>query len=168
MNVDIGRNDIMIRNLYQYDYGQQMDFTGGNVADGTEVHYFQGEYGCRTVVKDNAVQIPDYLFVSTKTILAYLYVSDEESGETIKKFTLLLLPREKPPDYIDPSKPEDYSRLLPLGWGENEYLTVKDGQFVWVDLDEEYARDEELAQVAQTIPQFATMKEIEDILNKED
>lgn len=168
MIVDIGESDVVVTNLYQYDYGQSMDFSGGQIIDGTEVHFFQGEYGCRTEIKGGSAPIPDYLLMSAKKILAYLYVSDELTGKTIKRLTLLPLPREKPLDYIEPPKPEDYSRLLPVGGEENEFLTIKNGEPVWMDLDKEYARDDELAKVAQAIPEFATMKEIEEILNMED
>ena len=168
MIVDIGKSDVVVTNLYQYDYGQSMDFSGGQIIDGTEVHFFQGEYGCRTEVKGNSAPIPDYQLMNSKKILAYLYVADELIGKTIKRLTLLPLPREKPPDYLEPSRPEDYSRLLPVGGDENEVLTIKNGEPVWLDLYKEYASDEELAQVAQAIPEFATMREIEEILYMEE
>ena len=31
MIVDIGKSDVVVTNLYQYDYGQSMDFSGGQM-----------------------------------------------------------------------------------------------------------------------------------------
>lgn len=168
MIVDISREEVVVTNLYQYDYGQKMEFAGEVVPDGVQVHFFQNEHECRTEVKNGAASIPDYLLMSAKTILAFLYIADIDKGKTIKKLTLLVLPRERPPDYVDPTRPADYSRLLPIGGKEGQIIGIIGGQPVWLDLNDKYATDDELMHVAQTVPQFASMREIEDMLNKED
>lgn len=163
MIIDSSRDDIIVTNLYQYDYGQVLSFCGTEIADGTQVHFFQNEHECRTEIKNNTAEIPDYLLMNAKTILAYLYVTDIEKGKTIKKLTLLVMPRERPPDYIDPSEPADYSRLLPVGGdvGDSLYRTA-DG-YEWKRNDEVYVTDEELQNVTEKLPVAMTVQEVLDI-----
>lgn len=163
MIVNIEKSDVVVTGLYQYDYGQSLDFSGCQVADRTEVHFFQGEYGCRTETKNNSASIPDYLLMSSRMILAYLYIADEKKGKTIKRLTILVLPRDRPPDYIDPSKPEDYSRLLPVGGevGDSLYRTA-DG-YEWKKNDEVYVTDEELQKVTESLPVAMTVQEVFEI-----
>lgn len=160
MIVDISKGDAVVTELYQYDYGQTIEFVGKSILDGTEVHFFQGENGCRSEVKEQQAEIPDYLLSNSRTVLAYLYVSDVNSGETIQKLTLMILPREKPPDYIDPTKPVDYSRLLPVG-GEIGELLIRTGDgYAWKNFDKEFVTDEELRKVSEGIPVAMTVQEI--------
>lgn len=168
MIVDISKDNIVVTGFYQYDYGQFMELKGGIVPDGTEVHYFQGEYCCREAVTQQNVKIPDYLFSLDKNILAYMYIVDENKGKTIKRFTILNYPRKRPPDYIDPSKPADYSRLLPVGGEVGDSLIRTEDGYEWKNYDSIFATDKELAEIAAMIPQFASFKEIEEMLNKED
>lgn len=160
MIVNIEKADVIVTGLYQYDYGQSMEFSGCQVVDGTEVHFFQGEYGCRTEVKENRTEIPDYLLSNSKTILVYLYVVNDTSGETIKKITMLILPREKPPDYVDPAVPADYSRLLPLGGDIGDFLVKTEDGYAWKNFDDSFCTDEELRKVSERIPVAMTVDEI--------
>lgn len=168
MIVDISKDNIVVSDLYQYDYGQIMEFTGCMVRDGTEVHFFQGEYSCCEAVTQQTVKIPDYLLRLDKPILAYMYVMNANEGKTIKRFTILTYPRKRPSGYIDPSKPADYSRLLPIGGEVGDSLIRTADGYEWKNYDDVFATDKELASVAATVPQFASMQEIEDILYKED
>lgn len=163
MIVNISKDNIVVTGLYQYDYGQFLEFTGASVQDGTEAHFFQGQYSCRSEVRNGRLEVPNYLLSLDRTILAYLYVTDEKHGETIKRMTILIYPREKPPDYIDPNKPEDYSRLLPVG-GEigNTIIRTADG-YAWKNLDDGFATDEELRKISESIPVAMTVQEIIDI-----
>lgn len=167
MIVDIRKDSIVVTGFYQYDYGQSMEFAGCVVPDGTEVHFFQGEHSCRTAVSQQIVKIPDYLFSLDKNILAFMYLADENEGKTIKRFTILNYPRKRPPDYVDPSKPADYSRLLPVGGMAGDSLLRTVDGYEWKNYDNIFATDKELAEIAATVPQFASMKEVEDILNQE-
>lgn len=156
-----------IYGLWQYDYGQLLELQGIDIADGTSIHFAQGGKTIEGIIRSSQVEIPDYFLQFPENISVYVYIENEDSGETVAKAILHIRSRDRPPDYTTPDQPS-YTRLLPTGWEENEFLTVKNGELVWIDLNKEYASDEELAQVAQAIPEFATMKEIEDILNMED
>ncbi len=153
--------------LWQFDYGQIMELHGVDVTDGTSIHFAQGGKTIEGTIRSNQVEIPDYFLQFPENISAYLYVEGNGCGETVARAVLHVCARDRPPDYVTPDEPS-YTRLLPRGWHENDFLTVKDGKLVWMDLNKEYASDEELAQVAQAIPEFATMREIENILNMED
>lgn len=153
--------------LWQYDYGQFLELQGLNIQNGTSIHFSQDGRTIEGIIRSSRVEIPDYFLQFPENISVYIYVEGEDFGETVAKAILHIRSRDRPPDYITPDQPS-HTRLLPTGWEENEFLTVKDGKLVWIDLNNEYASDEELAKVAQTIPEFATMKEIEEILNMED
>ena len=159
---NLEKRDGVVTELYQYDYGQQIKFEGIDVPNGTEIHFFQGEFGCKGIIKGQIADVPDYLLVSSQTVLAYLYLADENSGKTIKKLTILILQREKPPDYVDPTKPADYSRLLPLGGEIGDLLIVTEDGYAWKDMDDEFATAESLQKVSERIPIPMT---VQDILN---
>lgn len=160
MIVDISKDNIVITGFYQYDYGQCMEFIGYEVPDGTQVHFFQGDFSCRNQVIQQKVEIPDYLLSLRQTILAYLYIIDENEGKTIKRFTILTYPREKPPDYIDPNKPADYSRLLPVGGEVGDLLFKTSDGYEWKNLDANFALEEDLQKVSEQIPVAMTVQEI--------
>lgn len=159
--------DRIICGLYQYDYGQLLEIQGIDVPDGTIIHFAQNGKTIQGTIRSKQVLIPDYFLQFPYNINIYIYVENNESGKTVSKAMLKIKTRDRPPDYIPPDEPS-YTRLLPEGWSEDDYLTVKDGRLVWVKLDTEFASNEELVQVAESIPEFATMKEIEDMLNMED
>lgn len=159
--------EVSVHGLWQYDYGQLFEIRGIDIPDGTLIHFAQSGKTIEGTIRSNQVAIPDYFLQFSNDINAYIYLEDDGSGETIAKASLKIQSREQPPDYIPPDQPS-YTRLLPEGWEEDDYLTVKDGKLVWVKLDTEFASNADLVQVAEAIPQFATMKEIEDMLNKED
>ncbi|WP_367567201.1 hypothetical protein [Lacrimispora sp.] len=160
MIVDIRKSDAVVTGLYQYDYGQTLEFTGKEISDGTQVHFFKGDYGCRAEVNDGIAKIPDYLFTNSDTVLAYLYVADGIAGKTIQRLTILILPREKPPDYVDPTKPADYSRLLPLGGSIGDLLVKTENGYTWRDLDDEFVTDDELQKVSEKLPVAMTVQDV--------
>lgn len=153
-------NTAVVTELYQFDYGQKIVFTGAEVPDGTEIHFFQGDYGCKGIINNQSADVPDYLLSNNKTVLAYLYLTNAQSGRTIKKLTMLIMPREKPPDYIDPTKPADYSRLLPLGGEIGDLLIVTENGYAWKDMDDEFASVESLQKVSESIPVPMTVQDI--------
>ena len=160
---NVETNTAVITELYQYDYGQKIIFTGSEIQDGTEIHFFQGEYGCKGTIINQVADIPDYLLSHDKTVLAYLYLTNIELGKTIKKITILIMPREKPPDYVDPTKPADYSRLLPIGGEIGDLLIVTEDGYAWKDLDGEFASAEQLQKVSESIPMPMTVQDILEI-----
>lgn len=152
--------------LWQYDYGQLLDIQGLDVRDGTAIHFAQNGKTIESTVRSNQVEIPDYFLQFDGEIEGYVYTEGDGEGQTIAKIKLPIHSRDRPPDYVTPEEPS-YTRLLPKGWDNEDFLTVKNGKLTWVKLTDEFATDRELAEVAETVPQFASMKEIEAILNKE-
>lgn len=160
-------NVIRVFGLWQYDYGQLVELAGVEIPDGTNIHFAQGGKTIEGTIRSNQVAIPDYFLQFPEDINAYVYVENGTTGETILQLILDMRKRDRPPDYAPPDEPS-YTRLLPTGWTDGDFLTVTDGSLVWTKLNDEFASDKELSQVAASIPQFATMSEIEDFLNKED
>lgn len=160
MIIDVSKNDVVITGLYQYDYGLKIEFSGVNIEDGTELHFFQGECGCRTFIRNNIADFPDYLLASSKTVNAYVYLGNEEQGRTIKRLTFLIMPREQPPDYINPTKPSDYSRLLPIGGEIGDLVFKTEDGYAWKNIDEEFVTNEELQKVSERLPVAMTVQEI--------
>lgn len=158
---------ITVYGLWQYDYGQLMELDGIIIHDGMAIHFAQGGKTIEGTIRNNQVAVPDYFLQFAEPINAYIFVLDEGAGETVTRVILDVQARDRPPDYVTPDEPS-YTRLLPPGWMEDDFLTVRDGKLTWVKLNDEFASDRELAEVAAAIPQFATMKEVEDILNMED
>ena len=73
------------------------------------------------------------------------------------------MPREKPPDYVDPTKPADYSRLLPIGGEIGDLLIVTEDGYAWKDLDSKFASAEQLQKVSESIPMPMTVQDIFEI-----
>lgn len=161
------KNEIKVFGLWKYDYGQILEISGLTIPEGAAIHFAQDGKTIEGTIRNNQVIIPDYFLQFHNDIYAYIYIETEGAGKTIAKAILNIKTRKKPPDYIPPEEPS-YTRLLPEGWTEDDYLTVKDGKLTWVKLDAEFASSKDLIQVSESIPQFATMKEVEDILNMED
>lgn len=166
-NFDSGYSTISVYGLWQYDFGQLLEIQGLSILDGTSIHFAQNGKTIEGIIRSNQVEIPDYFLQFPIDINAYIYIENKGAGKTVAKIKLLVRSRDKPPDYVAPEEPS-YTRLLPEGWEDDDFLTVKDGILTWVKLTDEFASDEELAKVAATVPQFASMKEIEEILNMDD
>lgn len=161
------KNEITVSGLWQYDFGQILEINGLDIPDGTSIHFAQEGKTIEGTVRNKQVVIPDYFLQFYYDIYVYIYIKTETEGKTIARIIVKINTRKRPPDYVAPDEPS-YTRLLPEGWSEDDYLTVKDGKLVWVKLDAEFASNADLVQVAESVPQFATMTEIENILNMED
>ena len=110
-------NDIGIkRGLWQYDFGQVLRIQGGNLKSAVEIHFSLQETGGEAVTrigttKDGVtdVVIPDTMLINDDiddkyNIYVFIYIADQESGETEKKFALEVKSRPKPEAF---DKPED-------------------------------------------------------------
>lgn len=105
-----GRESAKDFSLKQWSYGHVLQITGLTIPDGdVEVHFSLTENnGSATVhigiVKDNVitVDIPDYLLAKENTnqptydAWAWIYLTDEESGRTVRKITFTVETRAKP------------------------------------------------------------------------
>lgn len=142
--ITVNYNNCSINYAYgvtQYDYGQILHITGAKIPDNTEVHFCQKDETIIQYLYSNQVQIPDYMLQFQDNINVYIYRVNENSGKTIKKIVLKIQPREKPGDYMDPEKPA-YTRLLPTGGENGEYLSIVDENYAWVDPSLEFVPQE--------------------------
>lgn len=96
--------------LNQYDYGQVLRIQGLQLQTAAEIHFAKDEHNGESVTsfgitKDGItyVPIPDSLLATPGNIYAWVYVRDDNSGETQYKMMLTLKSRPKPEMY----NPED-------------------------------------------------------------
>lgn len=97
------RNTVNVE-LFQYDYGQALDIKGLTLPKEFEVHYQNGTNTPVTVkgtfdeiAKVGKVNIPDEcLQQDVQQFKAWLWVSDEKSGKTLKTIRFYLQQRDKP------------------------------------------------------------------------
>ena len=96
--------------LTQWDYGQVLRILGLCGLKRTEVHFALDGGGAALiqlaeVEEDGAVTvpIPDCLLETGRSIVAYVYVTDQTSGETIRTIKMPVTRRAKPQDYDSPA-----------------------------------------------------------------
>ena len=107
---------VTTRKIWQYDYGQILSITGQNLPTATEVHFSLDIRGGSTLSRvgttvDGAttVKIPDELLKNNGksgdfSIYAFVYVADEESGNTEYRITIPVYSRPKPENpSVDPA-----------------------------------------------------------------
>ena len=106
---------VTTRKIWQYDYGQILSITGQNLPTATEVHFSLDIRGGSTLSRVGAtvdgtttVKIPDELLKNNGksgdfSIYAFIYVADEESGNTEYRITIPVYSRPKPENpSVDP------------------------------------------------------------------
>lgn len=82
--------------LYQYDYGQVLQFVGLNLPVAYEVHFSNQMHGVATTQIGNAdgVAIPDTYLTTGQTIYAWVYLhTGEDDGETEYAVTIPVIQR---------------------------------------------------------------------------
>ena len=88
-------------NLFQFDYGQFLVFTGVELPGTYEVHFSNQEKGnAKTALGDSTgVEIPDEFLLTGEPIHVWVYLHDGESdGETEYHGIIGVTPRAKPTD----------------------------------------------------------------------
>ena len=88
-------------NLFQYDYGQFLVFTGVELPGTYEVHFSNQEKGnAKTALGDSTgVEIPDEFLLTGEPIHVWVYLHDGESdGETEYHGIIGVTPRARPTD----------------------------------------------------------------------
>lgn len=105
--------------LTQWDYGQILRIHGVCGLKRTEVHFaLDGGGGAiiqmAEVDKNGAItaKIPDRLLETGRMILAYIYVTDQTSGETIRMIKMPVNRRPKPQDYDSPAEKSLLRQLM--------------------------------------------------------
>lgn len=107
---------VTTRKIWQYDYGQILSITGQNLPTATEVHFSLDIRGGSTLSRVGTtmdgvttVKIPDELLKNNGksgdfSIYAFIYVADEESGNTEYRITIPVYSRPKPENpSVDPA-----------------------------------------------------------------
>ena len=116
---------IMISGLFQWDYGQQLEIRGLNLPEMVQIH-FSTSKDCGDALRMvgttldgiTTVKIPDILLAEqefcndTYTIWAFVYVSYESSGETVKRVAIKTKSRPKPEDYTEPEHENPFEDTL--------------------------------------------------------
>ena len=109
---------VTTRKIWQYDYGQILSITGQNLPTATEVHFSLDMKGGSTLSRVGTtvdgvttVKIPDELLKNSGksgdfSIYAFVYVTDEESGNTEYRITIPVYSRPKPENPSEDPTPE--------------------------------------------------------------
>ena len=111
-------NEVIIQNLFKYDYGQILEISGLELPENFEVHF---ETDRETAIVVNGtfengvgkVKIPDLCLMDSKlNFSAWIYVEQNGSGNTVKTITFYLNDRQAPSD--QPSDPEEVEEVKSL------------------------------------------------------
>ena len=104
--------------LWQYDYGQTLRIQGLTLPTAVEIHFSLRETGGESVTrvgvtKDGVtdVPIPDSMIENNGAnrdykIYVFIYLTDETSGETIRKIVMPVRSRPKPEAFDTPEDAE--------------------------------------------------------------
>lgn len=110
-------NEVCNTDLFQFDYGQELEISGVELPEKFEMHF---EYGDISLSVDGKysegkgnVKIPDGLLDGVRSkFSAWLYVEDGSSGKTVKTVKFVLGRRKKPTDY--PCNPSEITEVKTL------------------------------------------------------
>ena len=114
--------------LWQWDYGQQLRIEGLHLPTAVEIHFALQETGGEAIprvgtTKDGitTVTIPDSMLEGNRAawtaekaynIYAWIYLSDQKSGETIKRITMQVKSRPKPEAFEAPGDGEIFREAI--------------------------------------------------------
>lgn len=105
--------------LYQYDVGQVLRITGTGLTLPPSIHFTNRSKDVALIVASTmdgdavVVNIPNTLLAEPEDIVAYLYVVDDDAGQTVHLIRIPIVRRQKPEDW-EPLLDEDlinYERL---------------------------------------------------------
>lgn len=100
-----------VKGVWQWSYGQILRIDGLNLPEAVEVHFSLDETGGEAkrrigVTKEGVtdVRIPDFIVEADRstnyTAYAFIYVSEREYGNTVKKIVLEITSRPRPEAYV--------------------------------------------------------------------
>lgn len=95
--------------LWQWNKGQQLILTGRDLPEAYQVHFSNDpDFGISTtqIGGSSGVAIPDELLMSGRYVYAWLYLTDENSGQTKCYITIPVARRPKPYTY-DPTPAQE-------------------------------------------------------------
>lgn len=117
-------SSVHVSGLWQWDYGQVLRIQGLNLPMAAEIHFSLRETGGEAVTrigvtKDGVtdVVIPDSMLensgvTSNYNIYAFVYLTDENSGQTEYKITLSVKARPKPEAFDTPEEAELFREAI--------------------------------------------------------
>lgn len=101
-----GLNEIKLPAITQWDYNRKLSIAGINTTDNVLQVHFSNEFSRVAIVRAACkegetwqVNIPNALLQERYNIYAYIYLNEEQSGKTVKKIIIPVLPRQMPDDY---------------------------------------------------------------------
>ncbi len=115
-----GLSEIKLPALSQWDYNRKLYIAGINTTNNVLQVHFSNEFSrvaiVRVAYKEGEtwqVNIPNVLLQERYKIYAYIYLNEDESGKTVKKIIIPVLPRQRPDDYPQNSYEEaELNRLI--------------------------------------------------------
>lgn len=117
-------NYATVSGLWQWDYGRVLQIKGVELPSVVEVHYsIDGSPGMTRIGVTNdgitEVPIPDSMLENNSVICdyviyAYIYITDDTSGQTVKKINLLVKGRQKPESFEKPEEIEMFHEVINL------------------------------------------------------
>lgn len=110
-------NEVRNTELFQFDYGQELEISGVELPEKFEMHF---EYGDISLSVDGiysdgkgTVKVPDTLLDGLRSkFSAWLYVENGKSGKTLKTVEFILGRRKKPSEY--PCNPSEIAKVKTL------------------------------------------------------
>ncbi len=109
---------VRVTGLTQWDYGQVLNVQGLMLPTAVEIHFaLEGAADSVTRVamtKDGTtkVTIPDSMLEQNRAILAYIYLSTPQEGETVRKITMPVTGRAKPEAFDAPGDAELFREAI--------------------------------------------------------
>ena len=107
LTVDLSVDNVIVikDSLWQYDYGQIIEFTGVDLPETFEVHFGNTQNvgsAKQTLATNGRVSIPDEFLVSGESLYAWIFLhTGQDDGETEYRITVPVRKRPLP----DPSEP---------------------------------------------------------------
>ena len=112
-------HNITVPGLTQWDYGQVLMIHGLEAAGKVEVHYAECRQRKEAIIdvpksQDGILssRVPNKLLESGEDLCAYIYIADEDSGETVRTIILPVKRRQKPGDYDAPAEKNLLRQLM--------------------------------------------------------
>ena len=110
--------EVTAEGLWQWDYGQDLMVSGIPFAESvTEIHFSVAGSEASIVLPRMqegklTARIPNELLEIGCDLKAYLYVADQESGETVRTIRMPVNRRPKPEDYSSPAEKNLLRKLV--------------------------------------------------------
>ena len=120
---DPSENTADVHDIWQWDYGQILRIQGLNLPSAVEIHFSLLPTGSEAkrrigITKDGVtdVTIPDFCLeanmIEKYIAYAFVYLSDTESGETVKRIRMHITARPKPEAFESPEAEDLFRQAI--------------------------------------------------------